>query len=173
MPGHASMVHGELGQGPCEVVSTAGICVSGMTALKYAVLNVLSGQVHNAVATGSETASTYMRSSFHASRAASRADAVETDPSLAFEADFLRWMLSDGAGAVLVEPEPRPDTLCLKVEWIEIVSFAHELEPCMVAGAVKRPTARFRDGASSIHLSKRPSGALLPSNRMCASSIRR
>ncbi len=121
MPGHASMVHGELGQGPCEVVSTAGICVSGMTALKYAVLNVLSGQVHNAVATGSETASTYMRSSFHASRAASRADAVETDPSLAFEADFLRWMLSDGAGAVLVEPEPRPDTLCLKVEWIEIL----------------------------------------------------
>jgi 3-oxoacyl-[acyl-carrier-protein] synthase-3 len=139
MPGHASMVHGELGQAPCETVSMAGICVSGMAALKYAVLNVLSGQARNAVATGSETASTYMRSSFHANRAVSRTVEIESDPTLAFESDFLRWMLSDGAGAVVVEPEPRPDALCLRVEWIEMVSFAHELEPCMYAGAVKRP----------------------------------
>lgn len=139
MPGHASMVHGELGQAPCETVSMAGICVSGMAALKYAVLNVLSGQVRNAVATGSETASTYMRSSFHASRAVSRTVELESDPALAFESDFLRWMLSDGAGAVLVESEPRSDALSLRVEWIEMVSFAHELEACMVAGAVKRP----------------------------------
>ncbi|HPS00214.1 MAG TPA: hypothetical protein PLA90_01605, partial [Candidatus Sumerlaeota bacterium] len=102
MPGHASMVHGELGQAPCETVSMAGICVSGMAALKYAVLNVMSGQVRNAVATGSETASTYMRSAFHASRATSRVTEIEGDPALAFEADFLRWMLSDGAGAVAV-----------------------------------------------------------------------
>ncbi len=139
MPGHASMVHGELGQAPCETVSMAGICVSGMAALKYAALNVASGQVHNAVATGSEAASTYFLSSFHASQAALRAEELERDPTLAFETDFLRWMLSDGAGAVLVEPAPRPDTICLRVEWIEIVSFAHELDACMYAGAVKRP----------------------------------
>jgi 3-oxoacyl-[acyl-carrier-protein] synthase-3 len=36
MPGHGSMVHGELSvAGPCEVVSTAGICLSGITALKF------------------------------------------------------------------------------------------------------------------------------------------
>jgi 3-oxoacyl-[acyl-carrier-protein] synthase-3 len=33
MPGHAVMVQGELGNPPCEVVSTAGICLCGMTAL--------------------------------------------------------------------------------------------------------------------------------------------
>ena len=36
MPNHAVMVHGELGNPPCEVVSTAGICLCGMSALKYA-----------------------------------------------------------------------------------------------------------------------------------------
>ena len=30
MPGHALMVLGELGLKPCEAVSTAGICLSGM-----------------------------------------------------------------------------------------------------------------------------------------------
>ena len=27
-------------------------------------------------------------------------------PEIAFEKDFLRWMLSDGAGALLLEPQP-------------------------------------------------------------------
>ena len=34
------------------------------------------------------------------------------NPLVAFEQEFLRWMLSDGAGAVLVEPEPRGRTGC-------------------------------------------------------------
>ncbi|HXE38710.1 MAG TPA: hypothetical protein VN639_09555, partial [Azonexus sp.] len=38
MPNHGVMVHGELGIPPCEVVSTAGICVSGISALKYAYM---------------------------------------------------------------------------------------------------------------------------------------
>lgn len=45
MPNHGVMVHGELGNKPCEVVSTAGICLAGLTALKYAYLSVLSGPV--------------------------------------------------------------------------------------------------------------------------------
>ena len=57
MPNHGVMVHGELGISACEVVSTAGICVSGLTALKYAYLAVLAGDAQNAVATGSELAS--------------------------------------------------------------------------------------------------------------------
>ena len=56
MPGHASMVHGELGVGPCEVVSTAGICLSGITALKYGAMSVALGLTNSAVATGSELA---------------------------------------------------------------------------------------------------------------------
>jgi len=50
MPGHAVMVQGELGNPPCEVVTTAGICLCGMTALKYAWMSVASGESRNAVA---------------------------------------------------------------------------------------------------------------------------
>src|SRR5439155_475916 len=35
IPNHAVMVHGELGVPICEAVATAGVCVSGATALKY------------------------------------------------------------------------------------------------------------------------------------------
>ena len=52
MPGHASMVQGELGIGPCEIVSTAGICLTGISALKYAAMAIALGQSHRAVATG-------------------------------------------------------------------------------------------------------------------------
>src|SRR5690625_5856267 len=61
MPGHASMVHGELGSPPCEVATTAGVCASGMTALKYAYMNVAAGMHPSAVAAGSEVASNVMR----------------------------------------------------------------------------------------------------------------
>ena len=57
MPNHGVMVHGELGNKPCEVVSTAGICLAGLTALKYAYLSVLAGASRNAVATASEVPS--------------------------------------------------------------------------------------------------------------------
>ncbi|MGZ3885667.1 MAG: 3-oxoacyl-[acyl-carrier-protein] synthase III C-terminal domain-containing protein, partial [Bacteroidia bacterium] len=55
----------------------------------------------------------------------------------AFEKDFLRWMLSDGAAAVLMSDTPNKDKLSLKVEWIDFVSFANQAEPCMYAGAEK------------------------------------
>jgi len=61
LPGHGPMVHGELGNLPCETHSTAGICTSGMSALKFAWLNVALGLVDNAVATGSELSSSFMR----------------------------------------------------------------------------------------------------------------
>ena len=63
-PGHGLMVHGELGNPPCEVISTAGICLSGIAALKYAYMNVALELSDNAVATGSELASSLIRSNF-------------------------------------------------------------------------------------------------------------
>jgi 3-oxoacyl-[acyl-carrier-protein] synthase-3 len=138
VPGHALMVHGELGLPPLDAVSTHGICLSGITALKYATMCVNLGQVQAAVATGSEVASTFLRSGFFNQQGeaggAAEAD-LEKRPALGFDADFLRWMLSDGAGAMLVEPLPRPGQLNLKVEWIEHMSFANELPACMTAGA--------------------------------------
>ncbi|CAG36546.1 beta-ketoacyl-ACP synthase III [Desulfotalea psychrophila] len=138
MPGHAPMVHGELGNAACEVMTAAGICTSGMTAMRYAWLNVLAGQSSNAVATGSELASTFMRSRLCNSVVSEeKIEQMEKQPVLSFEADFLRWMLSDGAGAAYLTNAPRAEGLSLKIEWIDLLSFAHELPTCMYAGASK------------------------------------
>ncbi len=137
MPGHANMVHGEMGGRHCEVVSTAGICLSGITAFKYAAMSVGLSLTANAVATGSEQSSSFMRARLCGSIDPERAARLEKQPTLAFEADFLRWMLSDGAGAIYLAPRPKPDGLSLKLEWLEIVSHANEMETCMYAGGVK------------------------------------
>ncbi|MBU0480818.1 MAG: beta-ketoacyl-ACP synthase III [Proteobacteria bacterium] len=138
MPGHASMVHGEVGGNPCEIVSTAGICLSGVTCLKYAVMSVAQGLTLNAVATGSEQASSFMRARMCGPIDLQKVADLEKQPSLAFEADFLRWMLSDGAGAIFLAPTPADDRLSLRVDFIEIVSYANEMETCMYAGAIKK-----------------------------------
>ncbi len=140
IPGHAAMVHGELGAGPCEIISTAGACCTGITALKYAALAVAAGEHSRAVVTASELTSPLMRAGHFAPELAERAEALEKNPTLAFEHDFLRWMLSDGAAALLVEPEPivRGKVPPLKIEWIESLSFAGEAEVCMYHLASKR-----------------------------------
>lgn len=138
MPGHASMVHGELDIGPCEVVSTSGVCLTGITALKYGAMAVALGLAENAVVTGSELASSYMRADFFESAGAGTGAAQEKEhPAFSFEENFLRWMLSDGACAVLIEKRPA-DSLSLHIEGIEISSLAHRLPACMFAGCVRR-----------------------------------
>lgn len=135
LPGHAVMVHGELGNPPCEVVTTAGICLCGVSALKYAWLNVASGESRNAVACGSEVASALMQARNFSAEIDSAAEELERRPELAFEKDFLRWMLSDGAGAVWLEDRPNPEGLSLRIDWIDILSFADRLPACMYGGA--------------------------------------
>ena len=139
MPGHGVMVHGELGgesgaNADCEVVSTAGICLAGLSALKYAWLAVRAGDAANAVATGSEISSAILRAEHFAAENAARVDSLESRPRIAFEKDFLRWMLSDGAGAFLVEPQPRAGQLNLRIDWIALSSAARRLPVCMYAG---------------------------------------
>jgi 3-oxoacyl-[acyl-carrier-protein] synthase-3 len=119
VPGFASMVHGRLGGGPMEILSAAGVCASSMAALKAAVSAVRLGEHQVAVAVGSELVS--------------RAFATLGCPD-APDSIFLRWTLSDGAGAVVVEPEPRADGLSLRVDWMHLVSQAHEHQVCMSAG---------------------------------------
>ncbi|MBU1308139.1 MAG: beta-ketoacyl-ACP synthase III [Gammaproteobacteria bacterium] len=135
MPNHAVMVHGELGNPPCEVVATAGICLCGITALKYAWMSVASGNSRNAVACGSEVASNMMHARNFSAEAEAKLEQLGKQPELAFEKDFLRWMLSDGAGAVWLQNEPASDGLSLRVHWIEVMSFANQLPACMYAGA--------------------------------------
>jgi 3-oxoacyl-[acyl-carrier-protein] synthase-3 len=147
LPGHASMVHGKLGDHPMEAISFSGSCCSGMNALKYAYMSVLSGSAKNAVTTGSERFSQWMLAKNFKEEAA-KIKAVEENPILAFEKDFLRWMLSDGAAAVLLQDRPNKEGISLKIEWIEIVSFANEVETCMYAGGEKTPEGDLKGWAT-------------------------
>lgn len=139
MPSHGSMVHGELQSPPCEVFTASGACCSSAAAFKYAALAVSSGEVGRAVVAGSEVTSALMRGSHFEPEMDERVRALEAAPHLAFEHDFLRFMLSDGAAAVLLEPEPTPrcGVPSLRVEWVESVSYGGEMEVCMYHGGVK------------------------------------
>src|SRR5439155_15021797 len=139
IPNHAAMVQGLVRCPACELVSTAGVCCSGMTALKYAYLSVSSGSTANAVVTGSELASGVLRAAHFESQFEEDGDGL-----LSFDSEFLRWMLSDGAGAMLIEDQPRRDRLSLRIDWLDGISFANELESCMYAGALKNPDGSLR-----------------------------
>jgi 3-oxoacyl-[acyl-carrier-protein] synthase-3 len=118
VPGFASMVHGRLGGGPMELLSASGVCASGLAALRAAVSTVRLGEHQVAVAAGSELVSR----------------SLLTRPAVAPDTGFLRWTLSDGAGAVVIEPRPRPDGLSLRVDWLHLASHAHQHPVCMSAG---------------------------------------
>lgn len=136
MPGHGVMVHGALAWPRLEVVSLAGICLAGGAAFKYAWLAVRSGEAQRAVAVASELASLSLRGRNFDAESEHKVKELEERPEIAFEKDFLRWMLSDGAGAVLLENQPR-GPLSLKVHWVELSSAANELPSCMYSGAEK------------------------------------
>lgn len=136
LPSHSAMVHGLLRNIPLELNSSSGVCCAGMNALKFGYLSIKSGSSRNAVCTGSERTSSWMLADKFEQEVVNLKN-LEEHPIIAFKKDFLRWMLSDGAGAFLLEDKPRGD-LSLKIEWMESYSYAHELEACMYAGGDKR-----------------------------------
>jgi 3-oxoacyl-[acyl-carrier-protein] synthase-3 len=136
MPGHGVMVHGELGWPRLEVATLSGVCVAGAAAFKYAWMAVRAGEARRSVAVASELASAAMHARNFEAEVEHKVNDLAGRPEIAFEKDFLRWMLSDGAGAVLLENEPR-GALNLKVEWVEMTSAANELSACMYSGAEK------------------------------------
>ncbi|MFZ0012736.1 MAG: iron-containing redox enzyme family protein [Acidimicrobiia bacterium] len=123
VPGFASMVHGRLGGGPMEVLSAGGVCCSGVAALRAAEAAIQLGRHRVAVAVASELVSRTLR-----------ADRLGGGDRPGFDAEFLRWMLSDGAGAVVIEGEPRSDGLSLRIDWSHLVSHADRFPVCMYAG---------------------------------------
>ena len=157
VPGFASMVHGRLGGGPKELLSAAGVCCSGVAALRATEDAVRLGRHRLAVAVGSELASRSLR-------ACRLEPALAGDRRAAFGVEFLRWMLSDGAGAAVVEPVPRPDGLSLRIDWSLLESHANRFPTCMLAGAVDagavtagstwqdQPTAAAADDAGMLNL---------------------
>ena len=135
LPSHAAMVHGLLKNKTVELNSSTGVCCAGMNSLKFGFLSVKSGNTKNAVCTGSEKVSTWMKSEKYKQEVVNLIK-LEEQPIVAFKKDFLRWMLSDGAGALLLENKPKGE-ISLKIEWMEAYSFAYELETCMYAGGDK------------------------------------
>ncbi|MFZ5891977.1 MAG: 3-oxoacyl-[acyl-carrier-protein] synthase III C-terminal domain-containing protein [Myxococcota bacterium] len=131
VPGFASMVHAELAGPACEIASLQGVCASGMMALKSAYLQIKSGEKRLAVACASEFPSRFFKASRYEPH-------VAQGTSLPFDVEFLRWMLSDGAGAALLSREPSPRGMSLRLEWLELTSYAHLNPVCMYAGAQKR-----------------------------------
>lgn len=144
LPSHAAMVHGLLQNNvSVELNSSSGVCNSGMNALKFGYLSVKSGNSKNAICSGSERVSTWMKAEKFEHEVENLKE-LEEQPIIAFKKDFLRWMLSDGAGAFLLENTPNEDTISLKIEWMESYSYAHELETCMYAGGDKLPNGEMK-----------------------------
>lgn len=148
MPSHGVMVHGFLGGSRhYEVVSFAGSCCSGMDALKYACMAVQLDPSINAVASASERMSAWMRADYFQEES-KKLEELKKNPIVGFEKEFLRWMLSDGAFALLVQGKPCTNGISLRVDWIEITSFANTKETCMYAGGEKDETGNLRGWTS-------------------------
>lgn len=143
MPGHSLMVQGELKLKPIETISASGICLSGVNALKYIYLGIKSGEFKNGISTGSEASSPIL-SAKNFQEESKNLEELELNPNIAFEKDFLRWMLSDGVGAMLLQNTPNKDNISLKIEFIDILSYAGEMEVCMYSGLEVRDDKSIR-----------------------------
>ncbi|MBD9531421.1 iron-containing redox enzyme family protein [Comamonas sp. CMM01] len=127
MPGFANMIQGEMAAPPMETLSVHGVCAASVGALQAAAQAVEGGAHPLALAVASEMPSRLFKRSRFA------AQGYDTD----FDAHFLRWMLSDGAGAVLLGgPQALPHTpgLRLKLCWTHQRSFAGDYPVCMQLG---------------------------------------
>ena len=130
VPGHASAVQAELGAAALEAVSYQSVCASALMAAKGAWLTVRAGESDVAAACAGEFSSRWFRPEFYEGTAL-----TDARGRVRMEADFLRFTLSDGAGAVVMEPRPRPGERSLKVRWIDMTSLAGRFDPCMWAGS--------------------------------------
>ena len=138
IPSHGAMVHGLLPEtNEIEVVTNSGTCCSGMHALKYAYLSVKTGEKQNAVCTGSERFSSILKADSFIEEV-EHLKALNENPYVAFEKEFLRWMISDGAGAFYIEDKKNENGMSLAIEWIELFSYANKRETCMYMGADKQ-----------------------------------
>lgn len=127
MPGFASMIQGEMAAPPMETLSVHGVCAASVGAMQAAAMAVESGAHRLALSVASEMPSRLFKRSRFA------AQGYDTD----FDAHFLRWMLSDGAGALLLggpRALPQAGGLRLKLRWTHMRSFAGDYPVCMQLG---------------------------------------
>jgi len=135
-PGLSSLLHDQLSKEkvishPLEINSNSGICSSGAQAIVNAARAVKSGDAKAAVSIGVEQPSLGLRSRAFRSTYDLPAILRDVRTSKWFMSVFLRFMLSDGAGAFLLEGQPRKHGLSLKVNWTYSRSFANLAPLCM------------------------------------------
>ncbi|MGB3071601.1 MAG: iron-containing redox enzyme family protein [Ottowia sp.] len=142
MPGFANMIQGELGAPPMQTLSSQGVCVAGVSALEFAAQAVELGSHARALAVGVDMPSRMFKHS--------RFGPAGYD--IDFDAHFLRWMLSDGAGACLVSATPAPiggSGLALRLKWTHQKSFSGDYPVCMQLGLTHDRSQSFLDFATS------------------------
>jgi len=134
-PGMASMVQAELGLPEIEILTTHGICSSSMMAMKAAWNNLRLGDHEAAIVVSSELSSRLLKKQ----RFEAATESTFASKRVDFNTEFLRWMLSDGAGALLLQNNPSPKGISLRIDWIYCFSHAHALPTCMSVGSAEIP----------------------------------
>jgi len=129
MPGLAGMVQGELAAPPMETLSAHGICAAGVAAIQAAAQGLELGGHTRALAVASEMPSRLFKRSRFAAQ----------DYNADFDAHFLRWMLSDGAGALLLGTgggavPGASSGVRLRLKWVHQRSFSGDYPVCMQLG---------------------------------------
>jgi 3-oxoacyl-[acyl-carrier-protein] synthase III len=135
MPGFANMVQGELGAGPMHTSSHQGVCASSVIALQHAASALALGDHEHALVVASEFPSRMFKRSRFAPR----------DYHTDFDSHFLRWMLSDGAGAMLISRAPRREGVSLRLDWLHSRSFSGDHPVCMQIGAGAEGESSYLD----------------------------
>lgn len=125
IPGFGSQVQAGLGLPDVELHTAHGVCSSSLMAAKVAANAIALGQHRAALVVVSELASRLFKHT--------RYEAAGGHEAVDFDAEFLRWMLSDGAGAWLLEDRPRGR--CFRIDWIRGFSHADAFPVCMGIGA--------------------------------------
>ncbi|WP_136606129.1 beta-ketoacyl-ACP synthase III [Paenibacillus dokdonensis] len=145
LPGFASMVHAESGLPVMEIASHSGLCAGGMHALKNAYLHIKSGEHEVAISCASEFLSREFKHTKY------EAQGIHGSSRVPFDTDFLRFMLSDGAGAAILQNTPSSVGQSLRIEWIDNKSYANKYDVCMYSGMSKEDGNQSWLDYSSIH----------------------
>jgi len=145
MPGFANMIQGELAAPPMETLSVHGICAAGVSAIQAAAQGVEMGAHRAALAVASEMPSRLFKRSRFAARG------YDCD----FDSHFLRWMLSDGAGALLLSDgapalagTAGAPGVRLRLKWIHQRAFSGDYPVCMQLGLTEDRARGHLDFAS-------------------------
>lgn len=143
LPSHASMVHGRLKIAPLELASFSGVCLTSLQAFKTLFNAIKLGEKNNGICTASELISPSFRADNY-TRGLEYRKTLEDHRYMEFEREFLRYMLSDGASAIFLEDTPRRDGHSLRIEWIEIKSYANHTSTVMYMGAQLQPDGELK-----------------------------